>query len=164
MLTRHLFHRSSSRPTARNVDLVPRDVPELLRDTGGASSSTHDVCPFLSALRFASARACLSLCRPVSCFTHTRVKPKGPGFMETPLHQSGSITLRASSMQEDRLRGMDTAGMDTALIGPPEELSERYGLQPEEGLNRLSHLFSRQHLFQVSQCLPPLRTQPVVII
>eukprot|EP00973_Karenia_brevis_P013557 1841446-Karenia_brevis.AAC.1 len=52
------------------------------------------------------ARACLSLCRPISNFVSKRKLQKRGAAQDVAAHQSGEIMLRSLTQMQDEARGM----------------------------------------------------------
>ena len=108
------------------TDLLPTVLSHLLQDAPVRDSSSQ--CDlFWNRIISQDARACLSLCRPEGYFVQHRQLTKGGAVQETVPHQSGEVTIRPVTPQQDEARGMFGG-----VICSDELLSSKFTLHEEE--------------------------------
>ena len=73
------------------------------------------------------ARACLSLCRPLSNFVSKRKLQKRGAAQDVAIHQSGEIMMRSLTHMQDEARGM-LGGLQCT----PEYLKDQFLLREAE--------------------------------
>ncbi len=105
--------------TRWSADLVPVEQTALVQDVL--------LLPEMESIHTADARACISLCRPHGHYVERRKLPQQRGLITTQMHQSGELSLRPLTPDEDNLRGMLTG-----LVATPECLASNFKLRAEE--------------------------------
>ena len=100
-------------------DLVPVEQSALVQDVMEL--------PEMDSIHTADARACISLCRPHGHYVERRKLPRQRGLITTQTHQSGELSLRPLTPDEDNLRGMLTG-----LVATPECLASKFKLRSDE--------------------------------
>ena len=109
-------------------DLVPVEQTDLMQDA--------PACHHWSAIRSADARACVSLCRPLSTIVHKRQLPRKAGVLPCMPHQAGKTVHAALSLGQDVARGMLTG-----VVAKDSFTKEMFELRPDEP-TALEHVLS----------------------
>ena len=113
-------HKWSLR-TSCHANLVPEPQKDLVQDAWD--------CSAIASLRSADARACISIIRPCACYVEKRREGGGSSRTSVPTmqFQSGEISLRPLTPQEDEARGMLSG-----LLAHPDTLAKHFTLQEGE--------------------------------
>ena len=101
------------------LDLVPVEQIDLMQDAPS--------CPDWANIRSGDARACVSLCRPLTRITNKRSLGGKAGTLPTMPYHSGKTVHAALSLEQDVARGMLTG-----VVAKDSFIKEMFELKPDE--------------------------------
>lgn len=147
-----------------DTDLLPRVHLGLIQNGPDSAPFEADKPPETmeklnwKTIRSQDARACLSLCRPISNFVSKRKLHQRGAAQDVAVHQSGEITLRSPTQIQDEARGM-LGGFHCT----PEYLKEKFLLREveSEALPALISWLQKNNPWMAAYCHSASETKTV---